>query len=68
MQQILRMASAKGITTKYLVKGKLLKFTGNRPCQNVVMKCDKLAYVDVRSIKDIVPTSEPTGRLILFCD
>ena len=47
---------------------KLQKFSGNRPCQNVVMKCDKLSYVDVRSIKDIPLGEEANGKFILFLD
>jgi 23S rRNA (guanosine2251-2'-O)-methyltransferase len=55
---------------KFLPKMKLQKFSGNRPCQNVVMKCDKLTYVDVRSIKDLPIGEEasPQGKFILFLD
>ena len=71
MQQIQRMSSSQKIKTKYLVKGKLLKFTGQRPCQNVVLKVDKLAYNEIRSIKDVVDLEakpQGKGRLILFLD
>jgi tRNA G18 (ribose-2'-O)-methylase SpoU len=65
------MSSAKKIKTKYLVKGKLLKFTGQRPCQNVVLKVDKLAHNEIRSIRDVLDVDakpEGKGRLILFLD
>lgn len=53
---------------KFLPKMKLSKFSGNRPCQNVVMKCDKLSYVEVRSIRDIPLGEDISGKFILFLD
>jgi hypothetical protein len=66
------MASTQNMKVKYLTKMKLQKFSGNRPCQNVVMKCDKISYLDIRSIKDL-PFSEADsnsqqGKFILFLD
>jgi hypothetical protein len=65
------MATAKGMKIKFLTKMQLQKFTGGRPSQNVVMKCDKMNYTDIRSIKDL-PVKEneerDSGRFILFLD
>lgn len=61
------MATSKSMKVKYLTKMALQKFTGGRPCQNVVMKVDKMAYADIRSMKDI-PTTKETGKFILFLD
>ena len=47
------MATAKGMKIKFLTKMQLQKFTGGRPSQNVVMKCDKMNYTDIRSIKNL---------------
>jgi tRNA G18 (ribose-2'-O)-methylase SpoU len=67
MNQIARMASSQKMKVKFLTKMGLQKFTNGRPTQNVVMKCDKMQYEDIRSINDIPFTSEE-GKFILFLD
>ena len=32
------------------------------------MKCDKLSYVDIRSIRDLPLTESQNGKFILFLD
>jgi len=55
------MAKSAGIQTKYLTKAKLGKFTANRPHQNVVLKCGRLSYIDVRSMKDVIKNMDSEG-------
>jgi tRNA G18 (ribose-2'-O)-methylase SpoU len=52
---------------KYLTKMGLQKFTNGRPTQNVVMKCDKMPYVDIKSVSDI-PFKGNDNKFILFLD
>ena len=62
------MATSQNMKIKFLPKMKLHKFSGNRPCQNVVMKSDKLSYIDIRSIKDLPLGDKNQGNFILFLD
>jgi len=64
------MAENKNMKVKYLTKMGLQKFTNGRPTQNVVMKCDKMQYVDIRSITDIHDDQEEQkqGKFVLFLD
>ena len=59
------MAEAKNLKIKYLTKQALLKFTNQRPTQNVVLKCEKLQYTEVRSINDL---SETKDDFVVFLD
>ena len=80
--KISALAKQAGIQTKYMHRAKLSKFCGGRQHQNVVLKCGKLAYTDIRSMKDVVDigTSQaadgqeqdraapPEGKFFLFLD
>jgi len=61
------MATSKNMKVKYLTKMGLQKFTNGRPTQNVVMKCDKIPYVDIKSVSDI-PSKGNDNKFILFLD
>jgi len=62
------MAENKNMKVKYLTKQGLQKFTNGRPTQNVVMKCDKMQYVDIRSITDMHVDESEKGKFVLFLD
>ena len=72
------MAKNLGIKIKYMHRSKLSKFCGNRPHQNVVLKCDRLEYENIRSMKDLIKlqTNEngelldkaPKGKFYIFLD
>ena len=56
---------------------KLAKFCGGRQHQNVVLKCGRIGYTDIRSMKDIVmpgagmndePEEPVEGKFYLFLD
>jgi tRNA G18 (ribose-2'-O)-methylase SpoU len=57
-------------------RAKLAKFCGGRQHQNVVLKCGKIGYTDIRGMKDIVypPEQDMTnappveGKFYLFLD
>ena len=54
INQIIEMANKSKIKTKYLTRQKLSKFCNGRIHQNVVLKCEKIDYESVRSMRDIV--------------
>lgn len=57
-------------------RAKLAKFCGGRQHQNVVLKCGKIGYTDIRSMKDLVFSTEQDskaskpieGKFYLFLD
>ena len=55
-------------------RAKLAKFCGGRNHQNVVLKCGKIGYTDIRSMKDLVleqdssPGKPVEGKFYLFLD
>ena len=54
VDKIKQLAKEHGIQTKYMHRAKLAKFCGGRNHQNAVLKCDRIAYTDIRSMKDII--------------
>ena len=54
IERVSKMAKNLGITIKYMHRAKLSKFCGGRPHQNVVLKCDRLEYENIRSMKDLL--------------
>lgn len=62
------MAEARSLKIKYLTKQALLKFTNQRPAQNVVLKCEKLAYTEVRQINDLNSSEAPATNFVVFLD
>ena len=61
------MASNTNLKIKYLSKMALQKFTNGRPTQNVVLKCDKMQYVEIRSLRDI-EFEKSQGNFVLLLD
>jgi len=57
-------------------RAKLAKFCGGRQHQNVVLKCGKIGYTDIRSMKDLIFSTEQDskaskpieGKFYLFLD
>lgn len=56
-------------------RAKLAKFCGGRQHQNVVLKCGKIGYTDIRSMKDLVIGQDTStedkpieGKFYLFLD
>lgn len=54
IESITKLAKKLGVKIKYMHKAKLSKFCGNRPHQNVILKCERLEYENIRSMKDLL--------------
>jgi tRNA G18 (ribose-2'-O)-methylase SpoU len=72
---ISKMAKTLGIKTKYMHRAKLSKFCGNRPHQNVILKCSRIEYENIRSMKELLGLNKandkevpPTGKFFIFLD
>ena len=67
------MAKEVGLKSKYMHRSKMAKFCGGRQHQNVILKCGKIGYTDIRSMKDLVMNNEEDqgaieGKFYLFLD
>jgi tRNA G18 (ribose-2'-O)-methylase SpoU len=75
VEAVAKMAKKLGVKIKYMHRAKLAKFCGNRPHQNVVLKCSRLEYENICSMKELLELTKPqstnapqTGKFFIFLD
>jgi tRNA G18 (ribose-2'-O)-methylase SpoU len=69
IQKIIYMAKARNIKIKYLTAIKMDKFTGNRPHNGLVLKCESRDYLSIKTFNSIKGTlKKPKGNLLLLLD